>query len=128
MRQLCLAAIAGLALAACGGKDTEDEDDGGGGYTTPWGSSDGGEEEEEYEPCVETWIDYTGTDSPSVGDEWTVWLRCDGAILTGPTVIRFDPLDFASVEDNVITFARSGEGWMRLQTGVEWAELDIVVE
>ena len=111
-----------LGLTGCifgGGKADEEEDD---------GDDDGGAEdsgEPEVEPCGEVWIDYMGEDEPHVGDEWTIWLRCDDALLVGPTVIRFDPLDFASVNENVVTWTQAGEGLMRVQTGTEVAELSM---
>lgn len=118
-----------FALAACTvpgtGGDGEDEDDGGDGGAADGGSADGGSTT--WEGCEETWIDYIGEDEPMVGDSWTVWLYCDDALLTGPTVIRFDPLDFATVQDNVVTWVRDGKGIMRVQTGAEWAELTVVV-
>lgn len=128
MRRVSLAGLACLIIVGCGGSGKDSGDDGGDG-SMPWDSTgDGGEEEDEWEPCEKTWIDWVGPDAPALGDEWTVWLQCDGAILTGPTVIRFDPLDFATVDENTITFVQQGEGWMRLQTGTEWAELDLMVE
>lgn len=130
MQRVLVAALAVSFSTACGLGSDADEDDGSGGGGMPWDSNDGGgeDEDDEWEPCEETWIDWIGPDNPSVGDEWTVWLQCDGAVLTGPTVIRFDPLDFATVDENRITFARQGEGWMFLQTGTESAELDLFVE
>jgi hypothetical protein len=117
-----------LALGACtipGLGDGEDPDatgDGGG------NAGDGGEDEYTWEPCEETWVHYVGPDSPVVGDEWTIWLKCDGAILTGPTVIRFEPdLGFALVNENVITWNKTGETTLYVQTGTEKAELDVTV-
>lgn len=80
-----------------------------------------------YEPCVELEIDPLGPNNPVVGDEWTVWLRCDGATLTGVSVLRFDPSDFASLDGNVCTFRYAGSATMTLQVGSEKAEMQVEV-
>ncbi len=118
-----------LSLTACFGSGKGDDDgSGGSGGFDGWGPVDTGDgSSDDYVPCEETWIDWVGTDDPHVGDEWTVWLRCDDALLTGPTVIQFDPLDFANVDENIITFTHSGKGYLKVQTGAEWAEMDLVV-
>ena len=48
-------------------------------------------EEEEEVQCVEVTLDIRGPSRPTVGDEWTMIMRCDGAVIVGPTVIRFTP-------------------------------------
>ena len=120
-----------LSLAtACtvpGTGDDGDEDDGGDGGGDDGGTTGNTDDGTDWEPCVENWVDYVGPDDPVVGDEWTVWLYCDGALLTGPMVIRFDPLDFATVDENVVTWVMAGEATMRVQTGAEWSELLVTV-
>lgn len=127
MRRELFFATALLGASACARLPAEDN--GGSSANAPtWGQDDDdGGDDGGYEPCEETWIDWVGSDQPHVGDEWTVWLYCDGALLTGPTVIRFDPLDFATVDENIVTFTEAGPGWMRVQTGSEWAELEFEV-
>jgi len=58
-----------------------------------------------------------GEAHPAVGDEWTVWLYCDGALLTGWGVLRFEPADFALVYDNVATFVDTGTAVLTMQVG-----------
>jgi len=122
--------ILSLALAGCTvpgtgtGKDSGAGGDGGA-STADGGGTDGGSTG--YQPCVETWVDHVGPDEPVVGDEWTIWLYCDGVLLTGPTAIRFDPLEFASVNENIVTWDTAGTGTIRVQTGSEWAEEEVTV-
>jgi hypothetical protein len=97
---------AGL-LFACGSPD-EDTDTG---TPTP------PQETDEYQGCEQTEIDAMGPDTPQVGDEWTVWMRCDGALLQGPMVIRFTPPDFANLDANVVLFTTAGEASMLVQVG-----------
>lgn len=128
--RLLPAAFFALSLTACIVPGTGDEDDDDGTNTS---GEDGGNANgndggaEEYEGCEETWVNYVGEDEPVVGDEWTVWLYCDDALLTGPMIIRFDPLDFATVYDNVVTWRQTGEAMMYVQTGAERAELTVTV-
>ena len=49
--------------------------------------------------CEETWIHYLGEDEPRVGDEWTVWMKCDGALMMGAYIIQLDPTNFASLSN-----------------------------
>ncbi|NOY25135.1 MAG: hypothetical protein GXP62_04600 [Oligoflexia bacterium] len=81
----------------------------------------------DFQGCDENRIDYIGPDEPVVGDEWIVWLYCDEALLNGPMVLRFDPLDFASVADNVATWRLEGTGTMFVQTGSQRAEMEVTV-
>ena len=82
---------------------------------------------DEYEGCDETTIDARGPDQPVVGDEWTVWLKCDGALMQGPMVIRFTPADFATLDENVVTFTTAGEASMRVQVGGYREDMDVTV-
>ena len=47
--------------------------------------------------CDELSIKVLGEDPPSVGDEWTVYMKCDDAVLTGTSVVRVDPVEMALV-------------------------------
>ncbi len=80
------------------------------------------------DPCDVVEIDYDGEDEPSVGDSWTLFMRCDGAVMMGATVIQFDPMSFATIAENVITFQEVGAGTLFMQTGSYQAELDITVQ
>lgn len=125
-----LVGLSFAVLAACtvpgvtGGKD-QDDGGGAGGSLDGGGGGDGGIE---WEPCEEVWVHHVGPDNPTVGDVWTVWLKCDGAILTGPTVIRFEPdLSFALVDENEITWSQSGTTILHVQTGTERASTEVTV-
>lgn len=101
------------ALWACGDEtDTLDTDPG---------------DTESAEPCEELVVDVMGDDPPHVGDTWTVWLRCDGATLTGATVLRFDPPDFATIDDNQAAFLYVGEATMTIQVGRERVTREVEV-
>lgn len=78
--------------------------------------------------CDTVDLDVMGTDPPSVGDEWTVWLRCDGATLLGTTVLSFDPPRVATVTDNVATFLEAGDATMTMQVGAERASMDLTIQ
>ncbi len=119
MRLLCPL----LLLVACGG-DTSDDDDNGGLDTTAFTATTTTDE-----PCDEAnvEIDPLGPEDPVVGDQWTVWLRCDGATLAGATVLQFDPPEFATVDENVATFLMAGTAEMTMQVGGYRAEMDVTV-
>ena len=85
------------------------------------------EEEPEYEECVELSYEVLGPEEPVVGDTWIVWARCDGATLIGATVLRFDPSDFASLDENTATFLYAGTGTMKLRVGNQNFEQEVVV-
>ena len=75
------------------------------------------DDEEEEEGCEEVSLDIKGPTSPRVGDEWVLIMRCDKAVMQGPTVIRFTPPGFASTQGKTVTFTQSGEASMRVQVG-----------
>lgn len=79
------------------------------------------------DPCDAITLRVDGNDPPVVGDAWTVWLYCDDALLTGTTILQFDPPDLATVTDNNATFLAAGEGLVRMQVGSRRAERDVVV-
>ena len=72
-------------------------------------------------------IDPLGPSSPVVGDEWTVWLRCDGTTLTGTMVLQVDPPEFASIDTNIVTFLMAGTAEMTVTVGAYRASMDVTV-
>lgn len=76
--------------------------------------------------CEEVVLDIKGPVPAYVGDEWVIIMRCDGALMQGATVIRFDPPDFALTSDKTVTFTRAGEASMRVQIGAY--RLDQMIE
>ena len=76
--------------------------------------------------CDKLEIEYDGQDPPHVGSQWTLWLKCDGALMT-LTIIRFTPSDFASVDENVATFLQAGDGTISMQAGTERVYQDVTV-
>ena len=85
------------------------------------------EDTDEPKGCGEVTLDLRGPEAPIVGDEWTVLMRCDEAVLTGPMVIRFTPPDFANVDGNTVIFTTAGTGSMRVQVGAYRVDQDLVV-
>ena len=80
-------------------------------------------------PCddAEPEIDVNGSSAPQVGDSWNVWLRCDGTLLIGTLVVRFEPNDFATLDDNVVTFVQAGTAEMTVQVGSIVSSMDVTV-
>lgn len=109
-RLACLLAL----LTACDRKPAEDSDSEPVVQDTP-------------DPCQVVELDVEGPQPPVVGDEWTVWLRCDGATLIGTTVVRFDPPDFGMVDGNVVTFTQAGTATLRVQVGAYREETEVTV-
>jgi hypothetical protein len=111
-----------IGMLACAGSSNEDSS----------ASSDSSEVETD-EPysfeCDEAdlEIDPLGPSSPTVGDEWTVWLRCDGTTLTGTMVLQVDPPEFATIDTNVVTFLVAGTAEMTVQVGAYRASMDVTV-
>jgi hypothetical protein len=114
MRALILLALAGLT--ACGEKETLD-------------TSPPVEDSDDVEPqgCGVVELDVDGPEAPTVGDSWTVWLRCDGATMLGATVLRFDPPTIATLDDNVATFVEAGDATMTMQVGAYRESLTLTV-
>jgi hypothetical protein len=79
-------------------------------------------------PCGSVAIDHSGSDTPKVGDQWTVFLLCDGANITSALVIHLDPAGFAGIDENVLTFAQVGTGTLKVQGGSERAQMQVVVD
>jgi hypothetical protein len=82
-----------------------------------------------FEGCTDTYIFVDGRETPQVGDEWTVLLKCadDDAVITGPHVVRVTPIELATVEENVLTFAQVGTGEIRLQVGAYRSTVAVTV-
>ena len=84
--------------------------------------------DDEYEvDCEDISLDVKGPSRPSVGDEWTIIMRCDGAVIVGPTVIRFTPPDFARTEGKTVVFTQVGSADMRVQVGAYRIDEEVVV-
>ena len=79
-----------------------------------------------FEGCHKLEIGYDGPDEPHVGDAWDLQLWCDEALMT-VVIIRFDPADFARVQDSQATFLYAGTAELTMQTGSQRAYLDITV-
>lgn len=71
-----------------------------------------------YQPACETPdIRVDGEDPPAVGDEWNIFLWCDDTLLTGATVVRFDPPEIAELYENSATFVEAGDAMLYMQVG-----------
>lgn len=101
-----------VGLAACG-RETLKVPDGALEDTAPVVDYD----EDEPLECESTTLDILGTEVPVVGDEWVIWLDCDGVRLTGPMVIAFDPIDFATIDENLVTFLYAGTAELTVDSG-----------
>ena len=115
--------LAALTLMGCGKEDTESDDDDDGADT---GAADPRPDEDTLD-CDEMVLDIDGPEEPSVGDEWTLWMRCDGALMTGTMVLRFDPAEVAEVESNEAVFIAPGDALMRFQVGSRRIEQEVTV-
>ena len=102
-------------LLACG-KTSSDSGDPPGSEDTSSGTSDRDDDDDDG-GCDELSIKVLGEDPPSVGDEWTVYMKCDDAVLTGTSVVRVDPVEMALVYDNVLTWQEAGECLLSVQVG-----------
>ncbi|MDP2310102.1 MAG: hypothetical protein Q8P18_29060 [Pseudomonadota bacterium] len=69
------------------------------------------------DPCEVLEIHVNGDDPPQVGDEWTVWLWCDDALMTGAMRLSFDPPDIATVSENNAQFLYAGDAMVTIQVG-----------
>ena len=76
--------------------------------------------------CDKLEIAYDGPSPPHVGTQWILQLWCDGALMT-LTIIRFDPSDFASLDENVATFLVAGDGTIQMQAGTDRVYMDVTV-
>ena len=85
------------------------------------------EEEEEGISCEENTLRIDGEAEPAVGESWTVYMLCDGSIMTGAAVMRFDPTDFATIDENTATFLYAGDGTLTFQMGQTRLTQDVTV-
>ncbi len=112
-----------IAAWACGGADT-------GGETATTKDSGGlpaPDAPAEDEGCESLTLGHDGPDTPVVGDQWAVFLRCDEATLVGASVLTVDPVDAAEIDENVVIFREPGPCTVRLQVGSRAASLDVMV-
>jgi len=77
--------------------------------------------------CDEVSLDLLGPDQPKVGDSWTIWVNCDDSRLLGPLVVRFDPIEFASLDDNVATFLVAGTAELTVRSGTYELSTEVTV-
>ena len=103
-----------LGLSACGEPEDSDSD-----VPVDTGERDEG--------CGEVTLFIDGPEEPQVGDSWTVLVRCDDATITGPVIVRVEPDDFATLDENTITFTTVGDGVVKGQAGAFRAERDVTV-
>jgi hypothetical protein len=105
-----------LLLAACTGDAPQD--------TAPIEEVD---DTPTVDPCEVLEIHVTGDDPPQVGDEWTLWMWCDNALMTGAMRLSFDPPEFATVSENRAQFLLVGDATLTLQVGSRRLSRDVTV-
>lgn len=115
---LCVAAV------GCAGPKDTGGNDSGGADTEPLPTP---KEPEGDEACTALTLEHDGPSAPVVGDQWSVFLRCDDATLVGSSVLTVDPPEAAQLDENQVTFRRPGPCTLRLQVGSRAATLDVVV-
>lgn len=108
-------------LFACAGTSTLETD------TDTDADTDPDTDADTFDGCDVTEIRYDGPAEPVVGDVWTVWMYCDDALMMGAMVIRFEPTDMASFDENVLTWVKAGTGVLTIQAGSTKAELEVTV-
>jgi hypothetical protein len=113
MRLLALS----LLLAGCDGGIDYVED------TDPQDTQDTNEPD----PCEVLEIRWDGPDYPVVGDEWTVLLYCDDALVMGALIIRVEPASMALQNENVITWVEAGTATLTVQKGSDIVETQVEV-
>ena len=69
---------------------------------------------------------FEGPDPPHVGDQWELWMTCDGSD-TGVMLLIIYPGELGTWDGRVITFLQAGSGKIRLQTGVHRATMDVTI-
>ncbi len=77
--------------------------------------------------CDELEIEWDGPDEPHVGDDWTVLLYCDDALVLGGLILRIEPPDMALVDENVVTWDKVGEATLSVQRGQETVEQAVTI-
>jgi hypothetical protein len=90
------------------------------------GAHEGSDADSAPQGCGEYGIRYEGPDPPHVGDEWELWMTCDG-VDTGVMLLIIYPGELGSWDGRVITFLEAGSGKIRLQTGVHRATMDVTI-
>jgi len=83
--------------------------------------------EEESGGCDEVTVDFDGDEPPTVGTTWTLFPRCDGALIMGAVVIRVEPLESATLDENLITFEQAGICEISVQVGSVVGTLEVEV-
>lgn len=77
--------------------------------------------------CEVLEVGHEGPDPGHVGDTWTVWPVCDGQAIFGAVVIRIDPTDMATQDNNELTWIRAGEVEIMAQAGSQRAYLTVQI-
>lgn len=79
------------------------------------------------EGCDTVELRYDGPDAPVVGDQWTLLLWCDEALLTGSAVIRWTPDELGTVDEALFTFGAPVSGSITMKVGTHQASRDVTV-
>lgn len=79
------------------------------------------------EGCETVELRYDGPDAPIVGDQWTLLLWCDDALLTGSAVIRWTPDELGTVDEALFTFGAAVSGTLTMKVGTHQASRDVTV-
>ena len=79
------------------------------------------------EGCEDTYLKTNGPEPPHVGDTWNVFMWCDGALLMGPYILQIQPMEFALIDENYLTFQVAGTGTIQMQMGTYQEELEVTV-
>ena len=108
-----------LILAAC----SKDNGDSNPGSTDDSNTGEGGAD-----PAQECdyGMRFEGPDPPHVGDDWELWMTCDG-IDTSVMIIRIYPGELAKIDGRMMTFVAPGDGKIRMQTGAHRATMDVTI-
>jgi hypothetical protein len=132
--------LCAMMIVSCGGKngdsaadpdENSSDSDGDPGISLP---DDDNEDEPDDGGCDTLALDINGESAedigdPTVGDEWVVFLVCDGANLHGANILAFAPAELASVENfnTIATFLAAGTGTMTMQSGSHRLTIPITV-
>lgn len=122
-----LAALAALAASQPGCDKADELDSGDGESDLQYFTGTTGGSTSEDEGCEEVEVDFDGEDPPHVGTTWTLFPRCDGALVLGAVVIRVEPLESATLDENLITFEQAGICEISVQVGSEIGTLEVEV-
>lgn len=122
MFQACSLMLRSLLLVLCATSCSEAKDTGEAEDTAPVFVP-----VEEDEGCAQVELRYDGPDAPVVGDQWTLLLFCDDALLTGSSVIRWAPDELGTLNENVFTFGAAVTGTLTMKVGTHTAEREVSV-